>query len=111
MAVGWLAKLPSGKPSRTLKTQSIRLRRFMGRRYDEVTEEIRQVPYKVQAAGGDVRIAAGGKEWSPPEISAIILQKMKQSAEDYSRDTRSIRPYSRFRVLQRFPAAGYQGRR
>jgi molecular chaperone DnaK len=59
------------------------IKRFMGRRYDEVTEEIRQVPYKVQAAGGDVRIAAGGKEWSPPEISAIILQKMKQSAEDY----------------------------
>ncbi len=59
------------------------IKRFMGRRYDEVTEEIKQVPYKVQAAGGDVRIAAGGKEWSPPEISAIILQKMKQSAEDY----------------------------
>ncbi|HEX3184234.1 MAG TPA: molecular chaperone DnaK, partial [Pyrinomonadaceae bacterium] len=58
--------------------------RFMGRRYNEVTEEIKQVPYKVQSAGnGDVRISAGGKEWSPPEISAIILQKMKQSAEDY----------------------------
>jgi molecular chaperone DnaK len=56
----------------------------MGRRYNEVTEEIKQVPYKVQSAGnGDVRISAGGKEWSPPEISAIILQKMKQSAEDY----------------------------
>jgi molecular chaperone DnaK len=42
------------------------------------------VPYKVKPAGtGDVRIEAGGKEWSPPEISAIILQKMKQSAEDY----------------------------
>jgi molecular chaperone DnaK len=59
------------------------IKRFMGRRYDEVTEEIKQVPYKVQAAGGDVRIVAGGKEWSPPEISAMILQKMKQSAEDY----------------------------
>src|SRR5207244_9899927 len=57
----------------------------MGRRFNEVTEEIKQVPYKVQPAssGGDVRILAGGKEWSPPEISAIILQKMKQSAEDY----------------------------
>src|SRR4029434_2061985 len=56
----------------------------MGRRYNEVTEEIKQVPYKVQGSGnGDVRIVAGGKEWSPPEISAIILQKMKQSAEDY----------------------------
>src|ERR1043165_7681033 len=60
------------------------VKRFMGRRYNEVTEEIKQVPYKVQGAGnGDVRIGAGGKEWSPPEISAIILQKMKQSAEDY----------------------------
>jgi len=60
------------------------IKRFMGRRYNEVGEEIKQVPYKVQGAGnGDVRIVAGGKEWSPPEISAIILQKMKQSAEDY----------------------------
>src|SRR5687767_7996836 len=60
------------------------IKRFMGRRFEEVTEEIKQVPYKVKPAGsGDVRIEAGGKEWSPPEISAIILQKMKQSAEDY----------------------------
>src|SRR5215217_1455251 len=60
------------------------IKRFMGRRYNEVSEEIKQVPYKVQGSGnGDVRISAGGKEWSPPEISAIILQKMKQSAEDY----------------------------
>ena len=60
------------------------IKRFMGRRYNEVSEEIKQVPDKVQGAGnGDVRILAGGKEWSPPEISAIILQKMKQSAEDY----------------------------
>jgi molecular chaperone DnaK len=56
----------------------------MGRRFNEVTEEIKQVPYKVQGtgSGGDVRIVAGGKEWSPPEISAMILQKMKQSAEE-----------------------------
>jgi len=60
------------------------IKRFMGRRYNEVSEEIKQVPYKVQGSGnGDVRISAGGKEWSPPEISAITLQKMKQSAEDY----------------------------
>ncbi|MBD0328252.1 MAG: molecular chaperone DnaK [Pyrinomonadaceae bacterium] len=60
------------------------IKRFMGRRYNEVTEEIKQVPYKVQAAGnGDVRVQAGGKDHSPPEISAMILQKMKQSAEDY----------------------------
>ncbi len=61
------------------------IKRFMGRRFNEVSEEIKQVPYKVQGTGtgGDVRIGAGGKEWSPPEISAMILQKMKQSAEDY----------------------------
>ncbi|HXI22770.1 MAG TPA: molecular chaperone DnaK [Pyrinomonadaceae bacterium] len=61
------------------------IKRFMGRRFNEVSEEKKQVPYKVQGtgAGGDVRIGAGGKEWSPPEISAMVLQKMKQSAEDY----------------------------
>ncbi|CDM66506.1 molecular chaperone DnaK [Pyrinomonas methylaliphatogenes] len=60
------------------------IKRFMGRRYNEVTEEIKQVPYKVvQAPNGDVRVLAGGKEWSPPEISAMILQKLKQAAEDY----------------------------
>ncbi len=61
------------------------IKRFMGRRFNEVAEEKKQVPYKVEGSGvgGDVRIGAGGKEWSPPEISAMILQKMKQSAEDY----------------------------
>jgi molecular chaperone DnaK len=60
------------------------IKRFMGRGFDEVTEEKKQVPYDVQAAGNrDVRIVAGGKEYTPPEISAMILQKMKQSAEDY----------------------------
>ncbi len=60
------------------------IKRFVGRHYSEVSEEIRQVPYKViSASNGDVRVQAGGKEMSPPEISAMILQKMKQSAEDY----------------------------
>ena len=59
------------------------IKRFMGRRFDEVSEEKKQVPYGVKAAGSDVRITAGGKEWSPPEISAMILQKLKQAAEDY----------------------------
>jgi molecular chaperone DnaK len=59
------------------------IKRFMGRRYNEVGEEMRQVPYKVQhASNGDVRVMAGGKEYSPPEISAMILQKLKQAAED-----------------------------
>ena len=59
------------------------IKRFMGRRFDEVSEEMKMVPYKVTQAGNDVRIQAGGKEWSPPEISAMILQKLKQAAEDY----------------------------
>jgi molecular chaperone DnaK len=59
------------------------IKRFMGRRFDEVSEEKKQVPYGVKSAGNDVRINAGGKEWSPPEISAMVLQKLKQAAEDY----------------------------
>jgi molecular chaperone DnaK len=59
------------------------IKRFMGRRFDEVSEEMKMVPYKVTQAGNDVRIVAGGKDWSPPEISAIILQKLKQAAEDF----------------------------
>ncbi|MBI3263562.1 MAG: molecular chaperone DnaK [Acidobacteria bacterium] len=60
------------------------IKRFMGRRHDEVTEEMRMVPYKViRAANGDVRVQAGGKEHSPPEISTMVLQKLKQAAEEY----------------------------
>src|SRR5476651_1052469 len=51
------------------------IKRFMGRRYDEVTEEMKMVPYQVvRASNGDARVNAGGKESSPPEISAMILQ-------------------------------------
>ncbi|MBI1986800.1 MAG: molecular chaperone DnaK [Nitrospinae bacterium] len=60
------------------------IKRFMGRRHDEVTEEIKMVPYKViRGPHGDARIGIRGKEYSPPEISAMILRKLKQSAEDY----------------------------
>jgi len=60
------------------------IKRFMGRRYSEVTQEVKQVPYKVlEASNGDVRIEAMGKKFSPPEISALILQKLKKAAEDY----------------------------
>ena len=60
------------------------IKRFMGRRYAEVGEEQKMVPYKVVEAGnGEVRISVQGKLYSPPEISAIILQKMKQAAEDF----------------------------
>src|SRR5690348_11624902 len=59
------------------------IKRFMGRRFDEVQNEMKTVPYKVVAAGPDVRVSALGKEYSPPEISAMILQKMKDAAEQY----------------------------
>jgi molecular chaperone DnaK len=60
------------------------IKRFMGRRFDEVNEEMKMVPYRViRASNGDVRIAAAGKDYSPPEISAMVLQKLKQAAEEY----------------------------
>jgi molecular chaperone DnaK len=60
------------------------IKRFMGRKFNEVSEEMTMVPYRVvQAANGDVRVKAGDQEYAPPQISAMILQKLKQSAEDY----------------------------
>jgi molecular chaperone DnaK len=60
------------------------IKRFMGRRHTEVTEEQKMVPYTVVSApNGDVRVKAGGKEYAPPEISGMILQKLKQAAEQY----------------------------
>jgi molecular chaperone DnaK len=60
------------------------VKRFMGRKFSEVTEETKRVPYAVsQTPNGDARISARGKQYSPPEISAMVLQKLKQAAEDY----------------------------
>jgi molecular chaperone DnaK len=60
------------------------IKRFMGRKYDEVSEEMKMVPYQVvRASNGDARVHAAGKEYSPPEISAMILQKLKQAADEY----------------------------
>jgi molecular chaperone DnaK len=59
------------------------IKRFMGRRYDEVTEEMKMVPYKVVKAGDHVAVLAQGKQYTPPEVSAMILQKLKKAAEDY----------------------------
>ncbi len=60
------------------------IKRFMGRKHEEVNEEMKMVPYQiVRASNADVRINAGGKEYSPPEVSAMILQKLKQAAEEY----------------------------
>jgi molecular chaperone DnaK len=60
------------------------IKRFMGRKFDEVTEEMKMVPFHVvRGANGDARVEAQGKEYSPPEIAAMVLQKLKQAAEEY----------------------------
>jgi molecular chaperone DnaK len=60
------------------------IKRFMGRKYSEVSEEQKMVPYRVvEAPNGDARVSISGKLYSPPEISAMILQKLKQAAEDH----------------------------
>ena len=79
--VGQIAKRQAvTNPKRTISS----IKRFMGRRYGEVTEEIKEVPYEVvRGANETARVKVGDKEYSPPEISALILQKLKQTAEDY----------------------------
>lgn len=59
------------------------IKRFMGRRYDEVEEELKMVPFKVDPEADHVVILAEGKRYTPPEVSALILQKLKKAAEDY----------------------------
>ncbi len=59
------------------------IKRFMGRRYNEVSDEMKMVPYKVVQQGDHIAVVAQGKEYTPPEISAMILQKLKKAAEDY----------------------------
>ena len=60
------------------------IKRFMGRRYDEVLQEVKLVPYKVvKAPNGDARVEVRGKQYAPPEVSAMILRKLKEAAEAY----------------------------
>jgi len=63
------------------------IKRFMGRRYNEVSDEMKMVPFKVIQQGDHVGVMAQGKEYTPPEISAMILQKLKKSAEAYLGET------------------------
>ncbi len=80
-AVGQIAKRQAvTNPEKTIFS----IKRFMGRRFSEVSSEIEMVPYKViSGKNGDARIAIDGKQYTPPEISAMILQKMKTAAEEY----------------------------
>jgi molecular chaperone DnaK len=59
------------------------IKRFMGRRFNEVNDEMKMVPYKVKQQGDHIVVEAQGKDYTPPEISAMILQKLKKAAEDY----------------------------
>ncbi|HXO43643.1 MAG TPA: molecular chaperone DnaK, partial [Thermoanaerobaculia bacterium] len=79
--VGQVAKRQSvTNPKNTIFS----IKRFMGRKFSEVTEEMKMIPYTVERAeNGDVRVVVEGKKFSPPEISAMILGKLKQAAEDY----------------------------
>jgi len=63
------------------------IKRFMGRRFNEVNDEMKMVPYKVVQQGDHIAVIAQGKEYTPPEISAMILQKLKKSAEAYLGET------------------------
>lgn len=64
------------------------IKRFMGRRFEEVSEEMKMVPYKeIKSPNGDVRVDVDGKQYAPPEISAKILQKLKKAAEDHLGET------------------------
>ena len=64
------------------------IKRFMGRKYEETTSEQKRVPYRVvKGDNGDAAVEIQGKKWSPPEISAKVLQKLKRAAENYLGDT------------------------
>jgi molecular chaperone DnaK len=79
--VGQVAKRQAvTNPENTISS----IKRFMGRKFDEVSAEVSRVPYKiVRAQNGDGWVEARDKKYSPPEISAMILQKLKKAAEDY----------------------------
>src|SRR4051812_21845382 len=84
-----LVGAPARRQQVTNPTNTIfSIKRFMGRKFDEVTEEMTIVPYEVvKGPNSDVRVKAEGKEYAPPEISAMILQKLKQDAEAYLGET------------------------
>ncbi len=87
------------------------IKRFMGRRFDEVNDEMKMVPYKVVKQGDHVAVVAQGKEYTAPEVSAMILQKLKKAAEDYLGTSRDRGCHYGSGLLQRRAAPGDEGRR
>jgi len=81
----WLVGQPAKNQMVTNPYNTVRsIKRFVGRRFSEIENEISQVPYKViKSSNNDARVSIDGKEYSPPEISAKVLMKMKQTAEEY----------------------------
>ena len=90
------------------------VKRLIGRRYDDpmVEKDKKLVPYKIsKASNGDAWVEADGKQYSPSQISAFILQKMKETAEAYLGAEGRAGRHHRSRLFQRRPAPGHQGRR
>ena len=90
------------------------VKRLIGRRYDDpmVDKDKKLVPYKIaKASNGDAWVEADGKSYSPSQISAFILQKMKETAEVLPRQQGRAGRHYRPRLFQRRPAPGHQGRR
>ena len=82
--VGQVAKRQAvTNPENTISS----IKRFMGHKFAEVTDEQKRVPYKVVGKNGDAWVEARGKQYSAPEVSAMVLQKLKQAAEDYLGET------------------------
>ena len=84
MASGWSGQVAKRQSVTNPENTVYSIKRFMGRRFDEVSEEMKLVPYKVvRGDGDDARVDINGKKYSPPEISAMVLGKLKEAAEAY----------------------------
>jgi molecular chaperone DnaK len=84
MATASSASSPAARPSPTPTNTIYSVKRLIGRRFNEAADDVKRLPYEVVAAdNGDCRVRVLGKQYSPPEISAMVLQKLKAQAEAY----------------------------